>query len=302
MIKKLKHSDIDFKKYSFCIENSGQKKYSAEKEFLDVVCQKNWEVLVYGDYEAVMPIPYTKKFGKKIVVHPFLCQQLGVFSKEDSKDLNDKFLQFLLKNYDVLYYAFNDANHTSKKLLQRKNYLIFPENYELVRKRYSPKRKRKLRIDEENIPKIRIEKQVAFADAKKYIEKNLLGIEKENDLKKFFQILNDFSEENALKFYGFYFEKQLVNLIALHCSENTVALLGTFNEKDFIKLSGASILIDEAIKDHIENKIFDFEGSDLANVEEFFRGFRPVLKEYAVIKNSKKEFVKNSIKRKLKMK
>ena len=39
------------------------------------------------------------------------------------------------------------------------------------------------------------------------------------------------------------------------------------------------------------DKIFDFEGSEVPAVEEFFRGFRPALKPYSCIQYSKKELL-----------
>ncbi|MBU3049861.1 hypothetical protein KNV96_17100, partial [Chryseobacterium indologenes] len=83
MIKRLKYHEIDFVKYSQCLENSEQRKYTATKDFLDITSKKQWEVLVYNDYEAVMPVPFIRKYGVKIVHNPKLCQQLGVFSKKD---------------------------------------------------------------------------------------------------------------------------------------------------------------------------------------------------------------------------
>ena len=56
MIKRLKYNEIDFAKYSKCIENACQRKYSATKDFLDITAGKNWELLVYNNYEAVMPV------------------------------------------------------------------------------------------------------------------------------------------------------------------------------------------------------------------------------------------------------
>ncbi len=80
-------------------------------------------------------------------------------------------------------------------------------------------------------------------------------------------------------------------MIAVYSDEKTNALLGTFNDKNYVKISGASILIDETIKKNINRKIFDFEGSELPNVEEFFRGFRPELKPFPVIENSNKDLL-----------
>ncbi len=75
MIQRIKYKHIDFQKYNVCIEQSVQKNLYCKKENLDFL-SKNWELLVYGDYEAVMPIPFVKKAFYKFVVMPLFCQQL----------------------------------------------------------------------------------------------------------------------------------------------------------------------------------------------------------------------------------
>lgn len=63
-----------------------------------------------------------------------------------------------------------------------------------------------------------------------------------------------------------------------------------------MKTSGASVLIDYSIKENIGNRIFDFEGGEIPNVEEFFRGFRPELRPYHLIEYSKKELIRKMLK------
>lgn len=181
MIKKLKYHEIDFEKYSHCLENSAQRKYSATKKFLDISSGKKWELLIYKDYEAVMPVPYVFKGGIKIVHNPMLCQQLGIFSREDDAELNQKFLDFLQKKYLIRIYPFNDVNTFKTKLKSRRNYLIEPENFETVYSRYSPKRKRKLRLDQDILNNSEI-KNISFDEAENFIRKNFIGASKEEDI------------------------------------------------------------------------------------------------------------------------
>lgn len=291
MIRRLKYNEIDFKKYTNCLENSEQRKYSATKDFLDITSDKKWELLVYNDYEAVMPIPYIKKLGLKFIINPKLCQQLGIFSKEDNIIINDQFLDFLKSKYRIWYYAFNDTNQFTQTLKRRKNYLINPEDYEVVRQRYSPKRKRKLRLENDVALQSEI-KEMTYDDAEKFISKNFIGAKNDNDRAVFLKIFSKFQQKNNLKVVAFLFENEIINIIVLYLEEKVIALLGTFNSKNYIKLSGSSILIDYVIRDQIENRIFDFEGSEVPSVEEFFRGFRPELKPYPIIKNSKKILLK----------
>lgn len=295
MIKRIKYQDIDFDKYNTCIQNSVQKKCYAERIFLDISTKKNWELLVYKDYKAVMPVPFVWKLGFKIVINPKLCQQLGIYSNIESKEINDLFHKFLESNYIVWYYAFNDCNTFSESLKLRQNFLIFPDRYETVRQKYSPKRKRKLRLDQEVIDHSQMIKNPDLDLVKHFIKKTGLGAG-ESDLQDFIALLTDFYHHDQLDFYGFFYHKKLINLIAIYREPYTLTLLGTYNERDFVKLSGSSYLIDQVISENIEEKIFDFEGSEIPAVEEFFRGFRPESRPYPCLQKSKKEVVKEMIK------
>jgi len=291
MIRRLKYNEIDFEKYTKCLENSEQRKYSATKDFLDITSNKQWELLVYKDYEAVMPVPYVYKFGIKIVHNPMLCQQLGVFSKQDSVGLNEDFLSFLEKKYLIRIYPFNDFNQFYSGLKKKKNYIIYPDIYEKVYAKYSPKRKRKLRSEPEILKNSEI-KEINFSDAENFIKSNFLGANKEQDVSRFIDIFKKFYNSGYVIFSAYFYKDKIVNIIAVYSDKKVNALLGTFNDKNYVKISGASILIDNIIKQNIEKKVFDFEGSELPNVEEFFRGFRPELKPFYIIESSKKDLVK----------
>lgn len=295
MIKFLKYHEIDFEKYTQCLENSEQYKYCATKQFLEITSNKNWDLLVKGDYEAVMPIPFSKKKGLKVVLNPKLCQQLGVFSAKDDKEINDKFLSFLKENFIVWYYAFNEHNAFSESLMKRNNYIIFSDSYQNVRQKYSPKRKRKLRQDDW-VKNQSQQKDLDFTTASAFIKNNIKGHENEKGMEGFLDIFRRFYEKKLIKFPAFILNGEVINLLAIYEDQSTVALLGTFNKPETIKLAGSSVLIDKAIENCIEDKIFDFEGSDLPNVKEFFKGFRPVEKKYAYIRNSKKKVISKAIK------
>ncbi len=287
MIKRLKYHEIDFEKYTKCLENSAQRKYSAAKDFLDITSGKQWELLIYNDYEAIMPVPFVFKLGLKIVHNPMLCQQLGIFSPIDSVEINTEFLSYLEKNYLIRVYSFNDMNRFNSDLRKKKNYIIYPDSYQNVYSKYSPKRKRKLRSDPEILNDSEV-KLIGFDDAQNFIQSHLLGAEKQSDTVRFTNIFQNFSLCELVFFYAYYYKNRITNVIAVYSDEKTNALLGTFNDKNYVKISGASILIDHIIKENIGKKIFDFEGSELPNVEEFFRGFRPELKPFPVIESSKK--------------
>jgi hypothetical protein len=97
MIRKLKYKDIDFAKYQECIKNSEQRKYSAEKHFLDVVAgfKLNQVQLVNGEKDWVYGVKYQGRqlaAGEKIPVGSSLTLMVGNgsgdTSEEDSADVS----------------------------------------------------------------------------------------------------------------------------------------------------------------------------------------------------------------------
>ncbi|UOE39432.1 hypothetical protein [Chryseobacterium oryzae] len=301
MIRRLQYHEIDFEKYSNCLENSVQRKYSATKLFLDITSDKHWELLIYNDYEAVMPVPFVQKMGKKIVHNPMLCQQLGIFSKQDHIEINEAFLKYLTQNYLIRIYNFNEFNQFKTSLTTKKNFLITPKDYKTVFSQYSPKRKRKLRLDDEVVKNSEIRK-VNFIEVENFIRENFLGASKEADVASFINIFKKMDINGCIELSAFFLKEKVINVIITYMDDCTVALLGTFNDKDFVKVSGASTLIDHSIQENISQRIFDFEGGEIPNVEEFFRGFRPELRPYTSISYSKKDLIKKMLSLKFIMK
>ena len=119
------------------LEISEQYLIFGEKQYLDVMIGENWEILIYEDYEAIMPIPVVKKIGFNFVLMPLQTQQLGVFSEKDDAVINQKLLEFFQKKYKIYYYAFNAKNSFLKTLNKRNNYVLPSDDYQEIKSRYS---------------------------------------------------------------------------------------------------------------------------------------------------------------------
>ena len=61
-IKYLCHSKIDFERWDRCVADASNSLIYAESWYLDIVCRR-WGGLVGGDYEAVMPLPISRRYG-----------------------------------------------------------------------------------------------------------------------------------------------------------------------------------------------------------------------------------------------
>lgn len=287
MIKRLKYHEIDFNKYNACIENSLQNSDYAQREFLDIVTGKSWELIIYDDYEAVMPVPLIVKFGFKIVLMPKLCQQLGIFSNQDSVYINNLFYNYLTKNYIVLFYAFNGNNEVSNIGL-KKSYIIPKDQYSEVKKRYSIHRRRNVRIIgdlENNI----IFRNSLKSEDKAFFVENMKGIKKKEDTSIYFDLMQTLYEQKLMNIEILEYKNQIESMAGLYCGKTNHYLSLFVNKNPLSNTNIPSIVIDNYLKKTIADQDFDFMGSDVENVAKFNERFGAIAYKYPIVSNSKKE-------------
>ncbi|MDR6157356.1 hypothetical protein QF023_000872 [Chryseobacterium sp. SLBN-27] len=281
MIRRLKYHEIDFQKYTKCLENSVQRNWYAKKEVLDQLSE-NWEILMFEDYKAVLPIPLKKKFGINFVIMPLFCQQLGIFSEKDDTGINDQFLQFLKKNYTILLYSFNDRNSFSEPLKKKKNYTIPLSDYVILRrKKYFKGRKSTAKCAQHLIYK-----EIDLnAEHISFIAKNFKGLKKETDIKKFKDYMKFLHQNNSLKLCAAYLEEKLINVAVLVDESTQLSLLGLINDETYKTENGPSFLIDKILSNYIHQKSFNFMGSNIRGIEIFFKSFGGELQEYPYLQS-----------------
>jgi hypothetical protein len=281
MIRRLKYHEIDFKKYTQCLENSEQKNWYAQKDVLDEL-SGNWEVLVYDDYEAVMPVHIKKKFGLNFVHMPLFCQQLGIFSKVDDSKINDQFLKFFKNKYKIFIYSFNHNNFFSENLNKRKNYIVPISDYVILRrKKYFKGRKSTAKWAQHLLYK---EIQLDI-DCFLFIESNFKGLDKKNDFDKLKKYLEFLNENKSLKICTAYLEDKLINMAILISETHQLSLLALFNDENFKDENGPSFLIDRILNLYIHEKKFNFMGSNIRGIELFFKSFGGELHDYCFTEN-----------------
>lgn len=293
MIKRLKYEEVDWQKYQNCLEQSEQYIFFADKKYLDLLLHQNWEILVDDDYEAVMPIPLAKKWGFTIVVMPLQTQQLGIFSKKDNPELNESFLAFFQQNYKVFYYAFNAKNEFTTLLKTRKNYKLFAEDYESIKKKYSIHRRRNVRITEVLQDKIKFKEAENLNHSESFFTENVIGFSNFSLKMRAFENMKNFLSQNLLKVYELYFDGKLASQAYLIESEKEDFLVNFINDKKFSKYNLSSIILDQIFRKNIEKKDFNFHGSNISEIAEFYRRFGATEENYAFVENSKIQLLKS---------
>lgn len=290
-IKYIHREHLDEEKYNRCIDTSLQSKIYAFSWYLDIVCD-NWDVLVLDDYEAVMPIPWRKKYGIKYVYPPFWVLQLGVFSNEVIDE--NEFLTPLFNTFKFVELRMNTHNNFElyPEFLQLKQCqkLVFNTTYSSTLSHYRKDRKKDLQ-------------KAAAADL---IEKwndqpsNLIQLFK-NNIGKRTPNIKETDYENLEKLMAICIEKKIGEILSVYDKENKlVASVFLLKHKNSItklisstdfnhRKNGANtFLIDRVIfKYHKDFSEFNFGGSSIKSVASFSKSFGAETEKYHQLKMNK---------------
>ena len=290
-IKYIHREHLDEEKYNQCIDTSLQSKIYAFSWYLDIVCN-TWDVLVLNDYEAVMPIPWRKKYGIKYVYPPFWVLQLGVFSNEVIDE--NEFLTPLFNTFKFIELRMNTHNNFElySEFLQLKQCqkLVFNTTYSSTLSHYRKDRKKDLQ-------------KAAVADL---IEKwndhpsNLIQLFK-NNIGKRTPNIKETDYENLEKLMAICIGKKIGEILSVYDKENKLVasvfllkhknsitkLISSTNLKD--RKNGANtFLIDRVIfKYHKDFSEFNFGGSSIKSIASFSKSFGAETEKYHQLKMNK---------------
>ncbi|WKS94498.1 hypothetical protein [Riemerella columbina] len=286
------YKTIDFERYHLCLKASAQYVFQAERAYLEATNGTQWEFLVYGDYQAVMPIPIKKKFGwiKMVVLPPYL-QQLGVFSPQDDASTNRLFYDFLIKHYLVYYYAFNAKNQLSE-LPHYKNYRLSSAPYAQVLKGYSVHRRRNVRPHDKKNQHLSFAKGSKASHYRNFFMNYAKGVERPQLKAMYFSVLEALEAAGKLEIYEMRHHQTLVSVVFLMKSEYCQSLIGFINNYE-LSTNASSYMIDCLLKNSIDHLDFNFNGSNVPSVSDFYHRFGAQLENYPVIPPSKVRVLKS---------
>ena len=277
-IKHLKYNQIDFEKYDICIENSYNTCIYAYSWYLDIVAEKQWEVLVLGDYESVMPLPVRKKYFITYVHNPLWVLQLGVFSINETNN-NNPFIKKAFSIYKLIDLRLNIDNKIggfSEEKTEKQTHFLKLDNYDVIKSNFRSDRKK---------------------DLKRAVKSGLYG-KWNDDLKLFLDLYSKNLKIRGSKFNNddYYRIETLLNtcisknkgdLLSIYDENNSLVASGFFlkhNNKITILVSTTDLknrkngantyLIDQAIKKYLSNyKVFNFGGSSIKSIANYFLSF-----------------------------
>ena len=277
-----KHAEIDKTKWDCCIRQSKQAIIYAESAYLDNMAGE-WDALILGDYEAVMPLCCRKKWGIRYLYQPAFMQQGGIFSSlQIDSIMLEAFLDVCKEYFLFAEISMNFGNEiitqiSGKHIILRtcNNYLLdISKSYKNIASNYQP----------------------YFSERICRAEKNQLTYCEHHSIKEATQLFRSLYENRMkgvsnsdwINFYKLclHYEKQqrvIVRSVTSSSSGDILAMIlllkdehRMYNMMSSVTENGKKalanyFLYDQVIKEYAERSlIFDFEGSDLPGVSYFY--------------------------------
>ena len=291
-IKYLQHKEIDKAKWDACITNATNGLIYAYSFYLDAMT-KHWDALVFGDYEAVMPLTWNKKYGFYYLYQPAFTASLGVFGRNLKKELIAEFIKTIPAKFKLIEISLNAGNITddSKNFsLLRSNYILhLNKSYEELYKAYRDNHKRN--IDKALQLGCSASREIPVDEIIQLNKELLQHIDgtKTGDYLNFKNLYEFIKTRGQAKTYAIVDPKNKVLASAVfYFSHNRAYYIMVGNHPDGKTLGASHALIDAFIKDHADqNLILDFEGSDIRNLAFFYSSFGATEEIYPALKINK---------------
>lgn len=285
-------ANIDKQKWDQRISSADNGLIYGYSFYLDAM-SKNWDALIMGDYEIVMPLTWNKKYTIYYLFQPFFCAQLGIFGNKISAEIVKVFFENVPLKFKYWDFYLNKDNVFSVPgypMYERNNYVLpLQNNYEELARNIAQSHLRNItraqlqgNIVKKDIP---IENVIALA---KEQTKNFSPIaEKDYDsFSKLFELLH--KKKEALTYGVYSSQMQLTASCAFFFSHQRAYYILVGNHPNG-RTSGAShLMIHAFIKEHAgTNLLLDFEGSNINSLAFFYKSFGAHLEKYASIKRNK---------------
>lgn len=137
-IRYVTRHEIDTARWDGCIARAANSLLYGFHFYLDHMAAHQWDALILGDYEAVMPLTWRRKYGIKYLYQPPFTQQSGIFSARPlPADLIEAFLQTTCNHFRFAEIFLNYGNalpalepHTNYILALDAPYPQLAANYE----------------------------------------------------------------------------------------------------------------------------------------------------------------------------
>ncbi len=272
---------INEQQWDACVAKHSNGLIYAQYDYLDHMCD-HWSGLVVGDYEAIMPLPWRRKYGFRYYYIPPFIQQLGFIG---SSSLLNQLQENLIRKirsyarYGDLHLNFSNHALASELHCKNRTNLVIDLNrsYTEIYSDYQPDLKNLL-DKASNSLQFHYSKENKLTDIIRHYQQQY-------SQRMPHLSLEDFARLSEL--CQFYTEKGQCVLRSVKSNDGVIlsdTLLLKDNRRIYHLLNttfqeGRQLhsnhwLLDQLLKEYSNQQLlFDFEGSDLPGVKSFYKKF-----------------------------
>lgn len=293
-IRYYKHREIDLKRWDEAIDGSYNGLVYAYSFFLNTMAGNRWDALIYGDYEAVFPLVWGRKYGLKFLYQPFFCQQLGLFSRTKiNEQMMHEFIKQIPSGFRYWDFHLNYENsffNHDITFVNRTSFCIdLNQDYVSIYDKFNSDAKKNLakcaimgyELVTTDSPEI-----AAECFFKAYGQWYPKPEELKSRISKCATIALNLDKGFTRSIYGK--DGQLWCSGFFFIAKNRIHYAMAAPTDEGKRYGATHVLIDEVLKEFSNRNItFDFEGSDLQSVAYFYSKFGSRKNHYLEIKNNR---------------
>lgn len=288
IIKYLQHFEIDKCKWDDCVAKSNHGLMYSTSVYLDNMAN-DWDGLVMGNYEAVMPLPFRKKYGIYYVYPPAFSQQMGITGlQEITPQIIQAFLKSIPAKFRYVEMNFNVSNlFPFKNEKKRNNYILsLFSSFEKLKNNFSRSALRNIKkATDQNIL---IKENIAFNEIIN-IHRNRFKDEvgaNADDYKRLERLFTILQKTNSIFTIGAYnVSGELIGGSIYFIYKNRITFIINGNTHESLKNGATHLLMYNSIKKYCgKNLILDFEGSDFTDFVRFYQQYGAQAEIYKLIK------------------
>jgi hypothetical protein len=284
-IRFLHNTKIDIQRWDQAVGDAVNSRVYALSWYLNIL-HPDWHGLIYGDYDYVMPVIFSKKWGISYMYQPVYAQQHGIFPPS-GPEITERFISFLQKKFryfNISLNTFNDFENKGVEIEERKNFILSLNNsYPDISEKYTTHAMRY--VKRANLNEV-ISTQVSPGDFIKMKDKyGKLSVE-EKYRSKLNQIISHSLKERGGVIYGAISKQnELIGAAFFLQEKSRFTYLSSVLSPVGKKQRSMYAIVDRFVRDHAEQTILlDFEGSNIEGIARFFEGFGAKAETYLHLK------------------
>jgi hypothetical protein len=284
-IKLLHNSEIDLHRWNKVVQQATNNRVYAESWYLDCLAP-DWQGLVYGDYQYVMPVIVAAKLGIHYASQPPYAQQQGIFPPA-TPAITLEFIQKLkieFRYFNISLNAYNVSVEEWVDVEKRKNHILsLKPDIDTLQKAYTAHARRYLRKAINHIEVLPNITSEAYLKLKSENTHKGFTADHHHILKLI--ITRSLSNGGGI-IYGAYSKRNELCAAAFFLKEQKrFTYLNSVSTPEGKADRAMYAIVNRFIADHAGTSyLLDFEGSNIEGIARFFEGFGAQPETYQHIK------------------